>query len=81
MELINVNKLKVGTKLYLADGEPYAVALISPHTIYLNKLTPEPSEYFSTNLEGLYPFLYAGFYGVLIKDLKPITKIDKHLFV
>lgn len=81
MELINVNKLKVGTKLYLVDKEPYAVASISSHTIYLNKLTPKPSEYFSTNLEGLYPFVYAGLYGELIKDIKPITKIDKHLFV
>jgi len=79
MELINVNKLKVGTKLYLADGEPYAVVSISSHTIYLNKLTPKPSEIFST-IEGLYPFTYAGCYGELIKDLKPITKIDKHLF-
>lgn len=79
MELINVNKLKVGTKLYLADGEPYAVASISPHTIYLNKLTPKPSKMFST-MDGLYPFTYDGFYGELIKDLKPITKIDKHLF-
>ena len=80
MELIKVNKLKVGTKLYLVDGEPYAIVSISSDTIYLNKLTPGPSKYFSTNLEGLYPFVYTGLYGVLIKDLKPITKIDKHLF-
>jgi len=37
MEVINVNKLKVGTKLYLADGEPYEITSISTHTIYQNR--------------------------------------------
>ena len=80
MELINLNKLKVGTKLYLMDKEPYVVVEISTRKdiIWLNKLTPRPSEMFST-IKGLYPFV-ADFYGELIKDLEPITKIDKHLF-
>jgi len=80
MELINLNKLKVGTKLYLMDKEPYVVVEISTRKdiIWLNKLTPRPSEMFYT-IKGLYPFV-ADLYGELIKDIEPITKIDKHLF-
>lgn len=82
MELINFNKLKVGTKLYLMDKEPYVVVEISTREdiIWLNKLTPRSSEMFAiSTIKGLYPFV-DGFYGELIKDLEPITKIDKHLF-
>lgn len=80
MELINLNKLKVGTKLYLIDKEPYVVVEISTpkDIIWFNKLTPGPSEMFST-IKGLYPFV-TDLYGELIKDIEPITKIDKHLF-
>lgn len=77
MEWININKLKVGTKLYLMDKEPYVVVEIKS-IIWLSKLTPGPSEIFST-MDGLYPFV-TDLYGELIKDIEPITKIDKHSF-
>lgn len=81
MELINLNKLKVGTKLYLMDKEPYVVVEISTRKdiIWLSKLTPGPSEMFFSTIKGLYPFV-TDLYGELIEDIKPITKIDKHSF-
>jgi len=64
------------------DKEPYVVVEIKG-IIWLSKLTPGPSEMFST-MDGLYPFVTdfvcRGIYGELIKDIKPITKIDKHSF-
>ena len=77
MEWIKLNKLKVGTKLYLMDKEPYVLVEIK-NIIWLSKLTPGPSEMFST-IKGLYPFV-TDLYGELIKDIEPITKIDKHSF-